>query len=303
MDESKKTKIYRVITICLCIALAISFFMIVNLNEELSAAKRNLNNSISELREEINSIYGNVDNSLKKQASIISDIKYNLGKFDSDSQTVPVYFSVIPKTFSDDTKIFIEADKEKIELIKDGENYIGTINVSLFVDYEERVLLTIEENGKISTEFLEDVSVSTLFERVLPHLYADMTGTSHYGKDFVRVEAGFSVEEANPESSSVKFESFLVIHEKNGKEIDRKDITSEVVKADGSYYSRYTHTFEASKGDEVKIYVVAEDSLGFVHKSLVSYLYRTSEDETPVSSAYNESIYSSDGTLLYGEDI
>ncbi len=298
----KKTKVYRIITVCLAAALVVSFFMLEKLNSKMDSLRSNYNNQILNIREEINSIYGNVDRKLKKQASLLSDMNYEIGSYDVENGKIPVIFKAVPKIISDGIRIFVEVEGEKTELSREGECFVGTALVGMFVGDSEKVLLTIEENGQTKTEILEDVYISSLFDRVLPHLFADMTGTSHYGDDYVRVEAGFSVEQAVAEDSAVRFKSVSVIEEKNGKETDRRDITDEVVKND-SYNTRYTHTFEASKGDEIKIYVVAEDSLGYIHKCLVSYLYRTENGDAPVTTSQGESIYASDGTLLYGEEI
>lgn len=306
MEENRKNKIFKIVIICLAVALVISFFMISNLNNELSNTKNNLNNQISNLREEIDSIYGNVDRKLKKQASLLSESDYTLGEFNSETKKMPVTFTVIPKIVSDNMKLFIAVGDEKIELAKDGEEYSGTAELGLFIEYDEWPLLTIETGGETKTEFLDNIYVSCLYNNVLPQLAADMTETSNYGKGYVRVEAGFAVEDIKAsEGSSVKFNSFTLVQEKNGKEIERKDITSEVLKADGSYHSRFTQTFEAAEGDEIKLYVTAEDSLGFIHKVLMSYWYNEADhaDEIPAVMTRGESIYDSDGNLLYGEDI
>ncbi len=303
MNDCKKTKFYRILTLCLAAALVVSFFMIAKLNEELSSHKINFNNQILVMRDEIDSIYMNVDEKLKEQASLLSDIEYSLGTYDAENAEIPVTFTAVPKSCSDTTRLFVGIEGEKYELLKNGESFIGTAPLSIFIPDETKVLLTVEENGRVMTEYLDDVYVSSLFDRVLPHLFADMTGTSHYSEDFVSVEAGFSVEQKAAEDSSVRFKSVYVIEEKNGEETDRKDITEEVVK-DGAYNTRYTHTFEAVKGDEIKIYVVAEDSLGFIHKCLVSYIFKDGDDgQTPETTSGIECIYSKDGTLLYGEEI
>ncbi len=305
MDNSKKTKVFTAILVCLVIGMAVSLYQIYNLNEEFDRKSRNISNEISSLRGEIDSIYANVDNSLKKQASLLSGSEYTIGEFDAEKQTMSVTFSVIPKSVTDTMRVYIDAGGEKTELTKNGEEYTGVKDVGLFVQYDEWPVLTIVDGEKTQTEILEDVHISRLYERVLPQLCADMTGTSHFDDGLVRVEAGFSVENIEKNDSDVKFESFTYIREKNGAVEEKKDITDEVIKADGSYHSRFVQTFEAAVGDEIELYVIAKDSLGYIHKCRVSYWYRESDDEedTPVISTGSELIYDKNGVLLFGEEM
>ena len=91
------------------------------------------------------------------------------------------------------------------------------------------------------------------------------------------------------------------IEEINGKEVSRSDITDEVRKSGNSYNSRYMKSFEMTQEDELKIYVIAEDNLGYIHKTL-AHFWVQSEDGAVAEAVFGgEWIYDKDGNLLYGE--
>ena len=55
-------------------------------------------------------------------------------------------------------------------------------------------------------------------------------------------------------------------------------------------------------GDQIAIYIIAEDSFGYVHKTLVHY-WMESENESMTETLYDgERIYDKDGNLLYGDE-
>ncbi|MBR6634811.1 MAG: hypothetical protein IKL41_04205, partial [Clostridia bacterium] len=98
------------------------------------------------------------------------------------------------------------------------------------------------------------------------------------------------------------FTSFTLVEEVNGKEISEKDITSEVRKSGEVYNTQYVKAFEVSHGDELKVYVIAEDSLGYVHKTLAHYWIETENGAQAETVFGGETIYDKDGNLLYGDE-
>ena len=88
----------------------------------------------------------------------------------------------------------------------------------------------------------------------------------------------------------------------NGKEISRKDITNEVRKSGEVYNTQYVKSFEVAHGDELKVYVIAEDSLGYIHKTLVHYWIESENGAQAEAIFGGETIFDKDGNLLYGDD-
>ena len=219
-------------------------------------------------------------------------------------KTVELSLTVVPKLISDDMQISVTVDGVTAPLERNGNEFKGTIDVGLFVDYNQWPLLSIKTADGTKTEYLEDVDVSYMFSRHLPSLYADMSGGSgKFSDGTLSVDLGFTVETkpASP-NAPITFTSFTLIEEVNGKEISRQDITEEVRKSGESYNTRYVKNFKVTYGDKLKVYVIAEDSLGYIHKTLAHY-WLEREDGSQAETVFGgEMIYDKDGNLLYGDN-
>lgn len=307
MEENKKQLNWKkFIIVLMAILLAFSLYKIALLSDEIDSLKSrnsNLTGDIQVLRDEINSIYDNVDKQLKKQASLISGVDFSIGNPSEDMKTVELSLTVVPKVISDDMQVSVTVEGVTAPLERNGSEFTGTIDVGLFVDYNQWPLLSIKSAGETKTEYLEDVDVSYMFSRHLPSLYADMSGGGGKFTDgSLSVDLGFSIESKPAYGNApIIFTSFTLIEEVNGKEISRQDITDEVRKSGESYNTRYVKNFKVTYGDELKVYVIAEDSLGYIHKTLAHY-WLESEDGAQAEAVFGgEMIYDKDGNLLYGD--
>ena len=307
MEENKKQFNWKTfIIVLMAVLLAFALYKIATLSDEIDHLKSrnsNLTGDIQILREEINSIYDNVDKQLKKQASLISGVDFSIGNPSEDMKTVELSLTVVPKLISDDMQISVTVDGVTAPLERNGNEFKGTIDVGLFVDYNQWPLLSIKTADGTKTEYLEDVDVSYMFSRHLPSLYADMSGGSgKFSDGTLSVDLGFTVETkpASP-NAAITLTSFTLIEEVNGKEISRQDITEEVRKSGESYNTRYVKNFKVTYGDKLKVYVIAEDSLGYIHKTLAHY-WLEREDGSQAETVFGgEMIYDKDGNLLYGD--
>lgn len=307
MEENKKQFNWKTfIIVLMAVLLAFALYKIATLSDEIDHLKSrnsNLTGDIQVLRDEINSIYDNVDKQLKKQASLISGVDFAIGNPSEDMKTVELSLTVVPKAISDDMQVSVTVDGVTAPLERNGSEFTGTIDVGLFVDYNQWPLLSIKSAGETKTEYLEDVDVSYMFSRHLPSLYADMSGGGGKFTDgSLSVDLGFSIESKPAYGNApITFTSFTLIEEVNGKEISRQDITDEVRKSGESYNTRYVKNFKVTYGDELKVYVIAEDSLGYIHKTLAHY-WLESEDGAQAEAVFGgEMIYDKDGNLLYGD--
>lgn len=307
MEENKKQFNWKTfIIVLMAVLLAFALYKIATLSDEIDHLKSrnsNLTGDIQVLRDEINSIYDNVDKQLKKQASLISGVDFSIGNPSEDMKTVELSLTVVPKLISDDMQISVTVDGVTAPLERNGNEFKGTIDVGLFVDYNQWPLLSIKTADGTKTEYLENVDVSYMFSRHLPSLYADMSGGSgKFSDGTLSVDLGFTVEtKPASQNAPITFTSFTLIEEVNGKEISRQDITEEVRKSGESYNSRYVKNFKVTYGDKLKVYVIAEDSLGYIHKTLAHY-WLEREDGSQAETVFGgEMIYDKDGNLLYGD--
>lgn len=307
MEENKKQFNWKTFSIVfITVLLAFSLYKIAALSDEIDQLKSrssNLTGDIQILREELNSVYTNVDKQLKRQASLISGVDFSVGNPSEDMKTVELSLTVVPKVISDDMQVSVTVDGVTAPLEGNGNEFRGTIPIGLFVDYDQWPLLSIKTADGTKTEYLEDVDVSYMFSRHLPSLYADMSGGSgDFSDGTLSVDLGFTVEtKLASQSAPITFTSFTLIEEVNGEEINRQDITDEVRKSGESYNTRYVKNFKVTYGDKLKVYVIAEDSLGYIHKTLAHY-WLESENGAQAEAVFGgEMIYDKDGNLLYGD--
>lgn len=307
MEENKKSINWKSVLVVATFLLLV--FSLAKINEQtenidsLQNMVHNLQDQLSNISSEINSIYDNVDTHLKQETSLISGADFSIKEASEDMKSVELLLSVVPKTISDDMKVSVTIDGNTAQLQRQGDSFVGAVNVGLFVEYEQWPLLSITTTNETKTEYLEGVDVSYLFSRYLPTLYADMSGGSGtFSNGTLSVDLGFIVgTEPASAKNPVTFTSFTLVEEMNGEEISRQDITNEVKNAGESYETQYVKTFKASYGDELKVYVIAEDSLGYIHKTLAHY-WLEQEDGAHAEAIYGgEMIFDKDGNLLYGD--
>lgn len=306
MDETgKKTNWKAIAAVALVVILVVSFFKIAELSdavENLQRENTSLSNGIQALRDDIQSIYDNVDAKLKEQASLVAGVDFEIGDISDDMKSVELALTVVPKLVSDDMEVTVSVDGNTVPLTRNGSEFTGSVAVGLFVDYNQWPLLSIKSAEGTKTEYLDSIDVSYLFSRHLPSLYADMSASSTLKNGKLQVDAGFSIESKPANSNSpITFVSFTLIEEINGEEVSRSDITNEVRKSGNSYNTRYNKSFEMTPEDELKVYVIAEDTLGYIHKTL-AHFWVQSEDGAVAEAVFGgELIYDKDGNLLYGD--
>lgn len=306
MDENKKQiNTNRIIILLLAVLLVVGAIKIGTLTDDVKKLKSqnsNLDSEIQMLRNEINSIYNNVDKQLKEEASLISGVDYTIGNPSEDMKSIQLSLTVVPKMISDDMELSVTIDGNSASLTRNGNEFTGTIDVGLFIEYDQWPLLSIKTSESTKTEYLDGVDVSYLFSNHLPKLEADMTASSKLSNGKLQVEAGFRIASHLAYGNApITFKSFTLIEEVNGKEISKQDITDEVRKSGQNYNTRYIKSFEVSPEDELKVYVIAEDSLGYIHKTLAHYWVESENGAQAETVFGGETIFDKDGNMLYGD--
>lgn len=304
-ENKKQINSNRIIILLLAVLLVVSAIKIGALTDDVKKLKSqnsNLDSEIQMLRNEINSIYNNVDKQLKEEASLISGVDYTIGNPSEDMKSIQLSLTVVPKMISDDMELSVIIDGNSASLTRNDNEFTGTIDVGLFVDYDQWPLLSIKTSEGIKTEYLDGVDVSYLFSNHLPKLEADMSASSKLSNGKLQVEAGFRIASHLAYGNApITFKSFTLIEEVNGKEINKQDITDEVLKSGENYNTRYIKSFEVSPEDELKVYVIAEDSLGYIHKTLAHYWIESENGAQAETVFGGETIFDKDGNMLYGD--
>lgn len=303
MEENKKKFNWKTIGIIVMVFLLV--FCLAKINEQaeeinaLQNSVSNLQHQISNMDSNISSIYANVDEQLKKEASLLSSVDYSLGDLDTDTHTIPVTVTVVPKNLTDDMQVSIQIADETAAFERNGNEFSATFPVNMFIAFDDYPMLNIVADGTTKTELLESVALTSLYTRYLPNVYAYITPFAELKNGKLEVDGTLQFDEKpSAIDSDVHITKIELVTEKNGKEIARENVTDKV----GADFNHVPvkATYDAKYGDEFGIYVVAEDSLGYTHKSLAYYWYEIDEhtSQAVVGVGDHAEIYDKDGNLM-----
>lgn len=298
MEENNKIPNWKNVVIVIMLALLIfCMFKLFDLSDDISALESRIANyqsQLSRLSSDINSIYVNVDEQLKKQASLVSSVDYTLGGLDTEAHRVSMTLKVVPKAVTDNTELSVRIGDTTADFVRNGDEFIAVIPVGLFIGYGQYPMLSIKTAGETKTEILNSVEISNLHIQCLPNVSANISPFYDFSNGKLKINSYLHLSVYS--ENSVTVTKTEIITELNGQEIERQDITSTVKNA--SYYGVFTKTYSANEGDELVIYIVAEDSLGYIHKARA--LYWMQKDGAIYEEAITkvEDIYDKNGNLL-----
>ena len=304
MNEKQKTNLQELIIGIMAAALVFSFARIGRLENEIDQLENSLNSQYHMLTTQVESIYTSVDQMLKEEASLLSNVTAEHGELNVDDHTIDVTVSLVPKLISDDMKVQLSINGRTTELSRNGSTFTGMIPVNIY-NKDEQLLMTIETAAGTQTQFLPEVQTEYLWEGRLPSLYhCEISGDRGLseGKYILNGELDINCSPVE-DTPNVRFEKFVLVTELNGKEINREDISQDVLN-----YQTYPHGVffrhdyqmecEAAEGDELGIYLEATDSLGYLHRRLIHHWKQQNGTVAEAVDA-SEYIYAPDGTPVF----
>ena len=300
----KKINSLQACVVILTIALCACVYKINALESDLKNLDYSWERQNQQIINQVQSIYQNVDEKLREEASLLSSVAAEYGDIDLENHTIDVTVKLVPKLISDDLKIQISMNGRKAELSRDGNYFIGTIPVDIY-NVGEQMLMTIDTAAGTQTQYLSEIQVEYLWGERIPSLYySDISGQATFAEGKYTLNGHININ-CSPavQTPDVTFESFILVTELNGKEINKEDISSEVLNYEaypnGVYwYDTYQMECEAVEGDELGIYLEATDSLGYLHKMLLHH-WKVSNGATAEAVDGSEYIYSPDGTRIF----
>ena len=304
MNDKKKITILMVIVIVLGIALCFAFVKINDLELRIRNLQGYMNSSISMLENSVNSIYNNVDQQLKEEASLLSGVEAEYGDINLKDHTIDVSVKLVPKLISEDMKISVSINGRSAELAKTGSSFTGSIPVDIY-NMGELMLMSIETEAGTQTQYLSEIQVEYLWDTRIPSLYyCDVSGQGSFTDGKYTFDGHIDINCSSTEQTpDVRFEKFVLVTERNGTEINREDITDDVMNYEayphGVYWrDEYKMECEAKEGDDVRIYLEATDSLGYLHRMLI-HQWREQNGAMAEAVDASEYIYAPDGTPVF----
>lgn len=305
MEEKKRKIDWKiVVAVITVLLLVICLFKIHDQSEQINSLQNSvslLQNKITNIDYNISSLYTNIDEHLKKEASLLSDVDYSLGELNINDHTIPVTIKVTPKALTDDMQLSVNIGGTSVPLERNGNEFSATVPVNMFVSYDSYPMLSITSNGTTKTEKLEDVDVSALYTRYLPNVYGYLEVGDRFKNGKLVLEGVLNFDEKpSALDSDVSVVKLVLVTEKNGVEIARTDFSDKVQSEfTGNSFSA---SYDAAYGDTIRIYILAEDSLGYTHKT-VCYTWYQPDANTQMESVFADGpaeIYDRSGNLLNG---
>ena len=304
-----KQNLKNILLVINTILLVVCLVQINDLKTQISNMKSNAGSQLSSILTNINNSYAYIEDTLEKEASIISKAEWEFGNIDIKAGTVEVKAYVIPKEYQPDVTqaFFLCGDKEVAAEYKDGK-YEVTMNVSLFKDVSIPSVLFKE------SEMIRTASLDWFFNprnEILPFVYASNHGSVSFGKSKEKENMGtwifsgdldIEVKAKNIEEFEVdKVEIIRYIDE---KEVERIDIMLDAITAHNRYSYNWNPTYEIPYGGRQDIFVDVTMRCGMVYRSMISSS-GIDEQGNPIEDGnidlvcMESAIYDTDGNLLY----
>lgn len=302
MDDTRKTRNLKIhALIAMIILLTSCFLQLHRLSRKITDLEYMVNicqNQVSSLQRRIDSIKSDTEQQLEEGASILSSLEYTLGTMDPDTKTAPVIITLIPKHITEGMTLSVQLGEENADFTRNGNEFTATLTVGMFIPYGQYPLLSIEASDGTKTELLEDVGISELYRWYLPSMGANISSVAKYRNGKLELDGTLDITLVNAyENSAAAFTKFELVTELNGEEIAQKDLLD--CEETELYNDTVKESYEVSQEDTLCIYVVAEDSLGYIHKNLAYFwegAYALNQAESILDDG--EYIYDRDGNLL-----
>ena len=307
-DFTMKQRLINIILVINTILLVVCLVQINDLKMELQNMKSNTGYQISNILTNLNNSYSYIEETLAKEASIVSKAEWEFGKLDIKNRTVEVKAYVIPKEYiPNETQVFFLCnDAEVVAEYRDG-SYEVTMNVPLFEDVDISAIL-FKENGMIRAEGLNWVFNPR--NELLPFVHAYNYGSVGFGKSKDNENMGtwifsgdLEIDVAAKYIEEFEIEKAEIIRYIDDKEVERMDITLDAMVAHNTFSYNWNPTYEIPYGSKQDIFVEVTMHCGLVYRSQISSCGMDEQgnpiEDNEYAGSMEASIYDTDGNLLY----
>ena len=291
------------------ILLVACLVQINDLKMEIQNMKSNTGSQISSILTTVNNSYSYIEETLTKEASIVSKAEWEFGKIDIKKRTVEVKAYVIPKEYiPNETQAFFLCNGEEVASEYSDGKYEVTMNVPLFEDVSITSAL-FKENGTIRAESLDWVFNPR--NELLPFVHAYNYGSISYGKSKENMgtwtfSGDLEIDVDAKYIEEFEIEKAEIVRFVDGKEAQRMDITLDAMVAHNTFAYNWNPTYEIPYGSRQDIFVEVTLRCGLVYRSQISTCGMDEKgnpiDDDLYPAMMEASIYDTDGNLLYSVD-
>ena len=249
---------------------------ITNLQNDVTNLRSALGDKTGQLRYELDEL----EQTMKREASMISEVFYDFGEVDPTEHTTEMKFRVVPKSYSAETELSLNYRGETIVLTNNGDGiFTGSTVLPIFQEYYEDALIYITEGGVTKTEMCEELPKDYLHYYCLPMFYImNCTTGTQEKKDSVSIELYLQMMAKGDDSE--QFRDMTLYVEKDDTVIDEMPLADGAVSLDKSY--------PVKDGDSLVFYVRGVDAYGYIHEE---YVFGWSTDGRSAEVGYEETAY------------
>lgn len=294
-----------VLIVILVIAQVASYTRISNLQQQLQQVSHEQQRLNERLINEMSQVYTTVEERLNQQASYIEYAEAKLGAPDTQSLTVPITYTVIPKEVSDKTTLHLSFNGEMQPMDRNGNSFSLTTSTGFF-DQELIPDIIISEGNITKTEKNEALYIYSIKHHIFPEAFAHIMGGSEgnskrykrYGTiTFDKKEMAVApMKEEKAASKAIRFTRATFVVTVDDVIISEKPIA--INKLDGY---EINEEIPLTEGQTCTMTLVVQDNLGLSHHyPLDVYVQGAKTQREPFFE--NEKIYTKDGKLLWSQD-
>ena len=292
--EKLKDKFWQLVSIVLAASLIITIVKLNDISLQLDSMKNDYTTAMNSFQSIISGLYSDVEELIENKASPLTSINVDFGELNAENKTVSVTLTVIPKSFDDDTTVNMVINDTTYKAEYDGKGaYFITKEFSLF-DHVDAVTVLVSTNIGTQTQ-VEWLDVGYLYSKTLPMVNAEFLGDVRYTFGNTAVVSGKILADI-VEYDAVSIKSLKAVTEVNGEVVWSEDVTIE----DSLVTFDHSKSYNVPREEVLSMYLLMEDSLGFVHKyQLMSRMWDSSNQMHIEATYEGETIYDSDGNLMH----
>ena len=296
------------LTVIVIVFSVSGFCMIAKISSNIDSLNDYLYDEIFLLRRELYELKDQLQEQISEQNSHFLTFECELGEVDNVNHTVEAFFRCIPKTSGNDTSISVTIEEnatieknstieENTIILEKNSNgmYTGKMDLPLF-NYINKIYASITTNGITTSSTVHADFSSRPHVDCLPQLVGYLDDDFKYKNNKFYINGTYYAdifEENNDTTISetqIGIKDAKLIFKINGK------IEKEI--AITKYSTNISENFPAKTGDKIEIIVNGTDNYGYIHQRLLL----ATEKNDSWSESYSDSIFDSNGKLLYSEE-
>lgn len=273
---NKKEKI--IILVISFISVFLLFYRVGELNKKIDQQKIDIQDS----QNKINKSIANLENAIKKPRltqgdDITTEFAYSFNKFDKNKKTVVANFSVTPKEYSKNLKVYISSNGQSQQLKNTEYFFTGSKEFSLNDNFIN--LISYDLDGLTRTDAVRnDIYNTKIGELILPKYSLDTREMSESLENKkLKTTLSFKLMITpsreqyldNKNQKKAGYDDFEVIAKKNGVTVkeEKFDLNNPSTLAD---YHKINFEIDYDKSDDIEIFYRLVDDYGLVHKKIIS---------------------------------